>query len=80
MVFASNMLYSQYYEPAKKEECKHYENVDWDAKTSITFYGDSRGDLVSFPWYGEALEGWIPYFNEGFSASWYIQNLALIRQ
>lgn len=51
----------------------------FNAETSLTFYGDSRGDLVSSPLYGESIfDGWLPYLDVGSDQDWNVQNLATV--
>ena len=76
------VLSAEHYQPPRKqcELIKSKENPkDYsDPNTSVTFYGDSRGDWVSKPLYGEAeAHGWIPYLNFGSVQNWNVQNLAV---
>lgn len=51
-----------------------------NADTSITFYGDSRGDWVDLSSYGEFSNGWATYLDFGAERNWNIQNLAVAGQ
>ncbi len=66
---------SKYYAP--RDRCKFHEDMDYDNNTGVTFYGDSRGHYVSMPFYGEAQEGWIPYFKSGKAVDMGIHHLHL---
>ena len=74
LTFSTKVLSKNYYPPNRECNLTNY----YDANTSITFYGDSRGELVHWVWYGESPgDGWIPYFDNGSDQHWNIQNLAV---
>lgn len=71
-----------YYTPSIDDNSNHdnytcsIDNSEIDENTSITFYGDSRGDYVDFPLYGEIPWGWNYYFAP-YASNWNIQNMAV---
>lgn len=68
---------SQHFRPKHPGQTFFVSGETYNAGTSVTFFGDSRQDLIGVPGYGEHPDGWLPYLDLGADRNWNVQNLAI---
>ncbi|MBX7057611.1 MAG: hypothetical protein K1X75_06055 [Leptospirales bacterium] len=70
-------VYSQHFRWPRPDNIQFSNGQNYNAGTSVTFFGDSRQDLITIPGYGEFPDGWLPYLKLGANRNWNVQNLAV---
>lgn len=76
-VLAAEGIHAQHFRPPGPGQVDFVNGRDFNSGTSVTFFGDSRQDLIGVPGYGEHPDGWLPYLDLGADRNWNVQNLAI---